>query len=334
MDCSENYFLFVESMKNKLEYLRDNISNWINNIFGTNQRTNKKNQQYFRDESYINNEKEYQIYKKDNIIMTSVEFGLIPLQTIFDNKILSNLKKSKSDDIDKYIKEIKNNSLELRKKAKSFVVKIIENKLNNSNFKKNEINENNVKNKYKEYWEEPLNITLKINNDNEIGILEINKNNITIHKIMDHNDKILDFYYNNRLNMFATTSLDGFICIYILPKKLICMIKNPYNSYFEKIFLSANPFPNIIAFDKKENILNSYSLSGILINSIKIKVENDSLSKIIPLFNIYGKTFKDKLKLVSENGDHITINVPFLYKEKEETSSDKHIKNIFNKNNH
>ena len=334
INYSENYFLFVESMKNKLEYLRDNISNWINNIFGTNQRTNKKNQQYFRDESYINNEKEYQIYKKDNIIMTSVEFGLIPLQTIFDNKILSNLKKSKSDDIDKYIKEIKNNSLELRKKAKSFVVKIIENKLNNSNFKKNEINENNVKNKYKEYWEEPLNITLKINNDNEIGILEINKNDITIHKIMDHNDKILDFYYNKRLNMFATTSLDGFICIYILPKKLICMIKNPYNSYFEKIFLSANPFPNIIAFDKKENILNSYSLSGILINSIKIKVENDSLSKIIPLFNIYGKTFKDKLKLVSENGDHITINVPFLYKEKEETSSDKHIKNIFNKNNH
>ena len=34
--------------------------------------------------------------------MESVEFGIIPLQTIFDNKILSNLQKRKSSDYEKF----------------------------------------------------------------------------------------------------------------------------------------------------------------------------------------------------------------------------------------
>ena len=56
--------------------------------------------------------------------------------------------------------------------------------------------------------------------------------------------------------MFATTSLDGFACIYILPDKLISSIKHPNNLYFDKIFLSSNPFSTIIAYEKNNNTVN------------------------------------------------------------------------------
>ena len=114
--------------------------------------------------------------------------------------------------------------------------------------------------------------------------------------------------------MFATTSYDGFICVYILPNKLITMIKHPENLYYNKVFLSSNPFPSIIAFNEKKNILNSYTLSGILINSIKIEGENESVFKIIPLFDSNGGSFKDKLKFECEGGNYIIVNVPLLYK--------------------
>ena len=83
-------FIFIEEMKNKLERLTKDLSLWLNIIFGLNQKHSSKNEQYFRSESYINLNNEYNNYLKDDIIMTSVEFGLIPLQTIFNHKILSN----------------------------------------------------------------------------------------------------------------------------------------------------------------------------------------------------------------------------------------------------
>ena len=87
------------------------------------------------------------------------------------------------------------------------------------------------------------------------------------------------------------------------------MIKNPYNSYFNHVFLSANPFPSIITYTKNEGRFDSYSLSGILIKTIKLNDEKNIL--IIPLFNVYGGTFKDRIILTYDKHCQI-LNVPFF----------------------
>ena len=109
--------------------------------------------------------------------------------------------------------------------------------------------------------------------------------------------------------MFATISYDGFICVYILPNKLITMIKNQYDNYYDKIFLSSNPFPSIIAY-KKEKYLISYSLSGMIIK--KYEMNNKIDFEIIPLFNMYGGAFKDRINLISKKGESKLLDVPFF----------------------
>ena len=108
--------------------------------------------------------------------------------------------------------------------------------------------------------------------------------------------------------MFATSSYDGLACIYIFPNKLFSVIKHSKNLFFDKIFLSANPFPTIITFEKTNNILCSYSLSGILIKELKINDENKEI-EVNPKFNINEGihidcieiTFKEKKKIIIDN---------------------------------
>ena len=132
---------------------------------------------------------------------------------------------------------------------------------------------------------------------------------------MDHNDDILHIFYNKRLNMFAFTSKDGFIYIYIIPNKLFSVIKHPDNRYYNKVYLSANPFPTIVAFDERNKYLTSYSLSGIMIKKVKIKEKEKDNIEISPIFNIYGGAFKDRIKIFSENQNkNIFCNIPFFDK--------------------
>ena len=322
---NENYFLFVESMKNRLESLNEKINDWIDIIFGTRQKYNKKKEQYFRTVSYIDNEdKTIQKYINNNIIMASVEFGLIPLK-ITDKKIEFKSKKN-SELIDYKIqneirnirkKSIKNNKKEKkREKAeekKEDIEKEIEkeNYINIDNDLLNDHYFNEKKNKYKDYWDDPLPVEFEICNQNDIGKLRIKKNNIIKNEIIDHNNIIVDYFYNRRLNMFATTSCDGFICVYMLPNKLITMIKSPNNSYYDKVLLSSNPFPSIISFNEKNNELTSYSLSGIIINTISISYVGNKELIIEPVFNKYGGIFIDRIKISYNNKSKI-LNVPFF----------------------
>ena len=57
------------------------------------------------------------------------------------------------------------------------------------------------------------------------GKLKVYENSIFIKEIVDHNKKIIDVFFNQRLNIFATTSYDGHICIYFLPCKLVSIIR-------------------------------------------------------------------------------------------------------------
>ena len=293
-----NYFIFVDNLKNKLEHLRNDFVHWINLIFGEYQRYNSKHKhlqkQYFRTESYIDiNEETYKKYSNDEEIMISVEYGLIPLQTIFEPKILSNF-------------ENKKNSYEK-------LEEITKNK-NNKKTKKEQININN--NNLEEdldFWDKNFDFEIKINNNDSYGIVEIydNKNDL-ITEIIDHNDKILNYMYNKRLNIFATTSLDGYICAYILPNKLFSIIKHPNNLYFENVYLSANPFPTIIAFDKNDNTLRSYSLSGILIKEKKV-AEPEIKIQIKIIFDEFGGTFKDGILIYDESNKLLqSLYMPFF----------------------
>jgi hypothetical protein len=252
--------------------------------------------------------------------MSSVEFGLIPLQTIFDKKLFSNLK----NNYEKIDSEIRNELVkDLYARKKTINHKILKNeneieKIEIDSYNKpkytNDMNKINKKyfNNDNDYWEEPLQIKFEINNNNKIGTLQVYKNDNLINEIIDHSNIIIDYFYNRRLNMFATTSYDGFICVYILPNKLISMIKHPDNSYFDQIMLSSNPFPSVIAFDNKKNNLISYSLSGIIIKSIILKNDEKKDIKIEPIFNIYGGTFKDRINICYNKGNIHILSVPFF----------------------
>jgi hypothetical protein len=337
-------FTLIEDMKGRLENNVKDIAFWINLIFGLNQKYSPKNQQYFRLESCINLNDKYHQYLKNEITMNSVEFGLIPLQTIFDNKILTNLQKHKNTydqiELNSSDKSFYNIFTKIIGKETKKIIEIFnyiyktdddgdntgkkQNEKTNQKIIKEKINEKYFNNEYNDYWDEHNNISFNINNYNNIGKLEIYKNNILIKELIDHNDRIIDFFYNRRLNMYATTSYDGFACIYIYPYKLFCMIKHPKNLYFDKIYLSANPFPTIITYEEKERIFTTYSLSGMIIKKVKIESSNEDKQnkfEIKPIFNVFGGVFKDKIKISFNMDKKIKneyYNIPFFdieYKE-------------------
>ena len=318
-------FIFIEDMKNKLENLTKDLGLWINIIFGLNQKYNSKNQQYFRSESYINFNDKYKNYLKDNFVMNSVEFGIIPLQTIFDFYILSNLQKRKSSEYEKYehkgvnILNIRINKNKVKDKDNLNICNKNENLEKGDKKLSDKKLEKYFNNEFNDYWDEQLNVDFKISNKDNFGKLKIFKNNILISEIFDHNDIIIGFFYNRRLNMFATTSYDGYICAYILPNKLFSIIKHSkINSYYDKVYLSANPFPTIIGYEKEENILTSFSLSGMVIKRVKIESKSEEKIKEIkikPIFNIYGGAFKDKLKIIFKYEKSVKneyYNLPFF----------------------
>ena len=156
---------------------------------------------------------------------------------------------------------------------------------------------------------------------NKLGKIEVYINNKLISEFYDHTDIINYIDYNKRLNMFSTTSIDGYSCIYSMPNKLLSVIKHPNNGYFDYILLSSNPFPSVIAFDKINNDFYSYSINGLFINKVnlsKLVGELDKINNVIniyPLFNIDGGVGKDLIIIQTDKGYHIAINIPFFEKE-------------------
>jgi len=266
-----NYFIFIDYLKSRLEDLKINLSYWINLIFGDQQRyryikKKKGNGQYFKTESFIDvDKKTFEIYSKEDLTMTSVEFGVIPLQSITNKMILENFKKRKSIyDIENY------SNLKIRRNKHN--IEKDENSSSKSNKKENfDITKYYIEESY--YWNKSLIISFDYN---KFGKLKIFENFICIKEIVDHSEKIIDVFFNKRLNIFATTSFDGSICVYFLPNKLISIIRHPEKRYYDKVYVSANPFPTIVAYEKKNSLLRSYSISGLLIKEKKIMLEDEN----------------------------------------------------------
>jgi hypothetical protein len=116
-----------------------------------------------------------------------------------------------------------------------------------------------------------------MNEKNEIAYKEIKK-------ITDHYKQIKYIDYNNRLNLFLSYSLDGFINIYTFPKcKLVrtinvCDITN-LKEILEKVVLVSNPFPMIFCYDKKNMYL--FTLNADLIKKKPIEYNNFEIYPII-----------------------------------------------------
>ena len=310
--CNRTYFKFIEYMKNYLENKNLEIYNWLNLIFGFKQRYHNlfQKDQYFRTETYISFNKadteRLNEYLKNDVIMTSVEFGLVPIQILFS---------------DKEIKEIKGKALNSNYSTvnKNNIISQLNNKVYND--KKFIIN---VKNDESEINDININFLFKKRNNNikficnNLGKINLFINDKLISEFYDHKDIIKYIDYNKRLNMFITTSIDGYSCIYSFPNKLVSVIKHPDKRYFDYTILGSNPFPFIIAFDKKSKDFYSYSLNGFLIHKENLsKFIGDDLNNVIniyPIFDTDGGTNKDVLVIQDEKGNNFIINLPFFEK--------------------
>ena len=115
-----------------------------------------------------------------------------------------------------------------------------------------------------------------------IIILEVKGSNLKINKVLyDHNDLITSISINETLNMFATSSKDGYINIYLLPsckmiRSILISSKLDYNSNYENIeqlkkdeflyatniFLSSTPLPCCTIYISEKNLFKTFSING------------------------------------------------------------------------
>ena len=84
--------------------------------------------------------------------------------------------------------------------------------------------------------------------------------------LTDQKSRISHINCNNELNMWASISVDGYICLYTLPLcNLIRCIKAPSKLY-SYVFLSDSPLPCIILISDEDNSeIKVYSINGKLI---------------------------------------------------------------------
>ena len=108
-------------------------------------------------------------------------------------------------------------------------------------------------------------------------------------KIYIHNDEITSININDNLNMFATSSLDGYINMHILPSfelvrsiKISAANKHFYNEedefyYANNVFLSSSPLASITAFISSKKLFRTFTLNGEFIQDSQ---ENNNSNSI------------------------------------------------------
>ena len=118
-----------------------------------------------------------------------------------------------------------------------------------------------------------------------------------IKKLYSHSDEITSININDNLNMFATSSLDGYINLHILPNfELVRSIKicntniNSYNEndsefyYANNVFLSSSPVACVTVFISSKRLFRSFTINGEFIEEIQ-ETNNLNYIKCPIIFN-------------------------------------------------
>ena len=110
----------------------------------------------------------------------------------------------------------------------------------------------------------------------------INKKKITFkNNLFIHSKPIISISINDTLNMFATSSKDGFIMLYTLPSyELVRSIYIPSLFkdeseflYADKVFLSNCPLPCITVYISKKKLFKTFTINGHFIQDLKEEEE-------------------------------------------------------------
>ena len=136
----------------------------------------------------------------------------------------------------------------------------------------------------------------------KIGYLicfSVNGLNLSIkNKIYLHNDEITSININNNLNMFSTSSLDGYINMHILPSfdlvrsiKISVVNKNFFYGnyddefyYANNVFLSSSPLPCVTIFISSKRLFRTYTINGEFVED-REETKNSNYIKCSIIFN-------------------------------------------------
>ena len=119
-----------------------------------------------------------------------------------------------------------------------------------------------------------------------------------IKKIYIHNDEITSININDNLNMFATSSLDGYINMHILPSfdlvrsiKISVANKNFFYGnyddefyYANNIFLSSCPLPCVTTFISSKRLFRTYTINGEFVEDAQ-EIDNSNYIKCPIIFS-------------------------------------------------
>ena len=175
---------------------------------------------------------------------------------------------------------------------------------------------------------EPI-ISMNINEDETFLILGNTIGNIVIYKMDIKNDKFIlykkrfhqmspisDININNDLNLFATSSIEGFVNIYTLPLcKLVKSIQTPLNKEkngkCDYIFLSESSLPSIIAINQDNNssYIFSYSINGQFLSDISESNIIISPSKIKDLNSYEYLVYYNNSELCIRNLPSLSLQI-------------------------
>ena len=146
------------------------------------------------------------------------------------------------------------------------------------------------------------------NSIGNVGVYRYNEDGLKMVKLLtDQTSSISHIFCSDELNLLATASIDGYICLYTLPLcKLVRCIKVPTDNC-TYVFLSDSPLPSILVISDEDNIsqIFVYSINGKLYQK---KEEYFKISKPILIKDINSK---DYLSCIGNENIYI-ISVPDL----------------------
>ncbi len=130
-----------------------------------------------------------------------------------------------------------------------------------------------IKTNSQKYFKKSFSLYQKINNINNLNNKKNNKKNENINNnwkkyclLTDQNSSISSISCNNELNLWASITNDGYICLYTLPLCNLIRVIKAQSKLYSYIFLSDSPLPCIIAISDDDNSeISVYSINGKLI---------------------------------------------------------------------